>query len=330
MLILTKSIFAMMIGFILSTLLGLIFIPFIKRIRASQRISIYMGDLHQKKAGTPTMGGFIFVLATLITIIFLLIMGKITMTDNLLIVLVVFAGYSLLGFIDDYLSIKRKDNEGLTTMQKLFGQFIIALAFFFIYMKSGAEPLLWIHTLGLKVNLGWLYGVFILLLLVGMSNAVNITDGLDGLAGGLSAISFLAFGLITWGAGWVSGHDSIAIFCFILVGALLGFLIYNTHPAKIFMGDTGSLTLGGTLATIAILANYEVTLFIVGGVFIIETISVVIQFISVVLTGQKIFLMSPLHHHFEKLGWDERDIVKLFWVVGLLFAMASLTFGVWI
>ncbi|MDD4036217.1 MAG: phospho-N-acetylmuramoyl-pentapeptide-transferase [Bacilli bacterium] len=330
MLILTKSVFAMMIGFILSSVLGLILIPFIRNLRASQRISIYVGESHHKKEGTPTMGGFIFVLATLITIIFLLITNKIVMTGNLLIVLVVFVGYSLLGFLDDYLSIKRKDNEGLTTMQKLFGQFIIALLFFFIYMKSGAEPLLWVHTLGLKVNLGWLYGVFILLLLVGMSNAVNITDGLDGLAGGLTAISFLAFGLIAWGAGWVSGHDSIAIFCFVLVGALLGFLVYNTYPAKIFMGDTGSLTLGGTLAAIAILAHYEVTLFVVGGVFIIETLSVIIQYASVKLTGKKVFLMSPLHHHFEKLGWEERDIVKLFWIMGLLFAMASLTFGVWI
>jgi phospho-N-acetylmuramoyl-pentapeptide-transferase len=330
MLILAKSVLALMIGFILSAFLGLIIIPYLRKLKFGQRISIYVGESHKKKAGTPTMGGFIFILSTLITIFALAIFNKITITDDLIIVLSVFAGYAILGFADDYLSVKRKDNEGLTTIQKLFGQVIIALVFFYIYMKSGAEPIIWIHTLGIKLDLGWLYGIFVLLMLVGMSNAVNITDGLDGLSGGLSAISFLALGLITWGSDWIGGHETLAIFCFVLVGAIVGFLLYNTYPAKIFMGDTGSLCLGATMATVAILTSHEVTLFIIGGVFIIETLSDIIQYVSIKLTRKKVFLMTPLHHHFEKLGWIENDIVKLFWTVGLMLAMFAIAFGVWI
>lgn len=330
MLILTKSVLALMIGFILSAILGLIIIPYLRKLKVGQRISIYVGESHKKKAGTPTMGGFIFILSTLITILTLAIFNKITVTDDLIIVICVFIGYAILGFLDDYLSIKRKDNEGLTTMQKLFGQVIIALVFFYIYMKGGAEPIVWVHTLGIKVNLGWFYGIFVLLMLVGMSNAVNITDGLDGLAGGLSAISFLALGLITWGSDWISSYQTLAIFCFVLVGAIIGFLLYNTYPAKVFMGDTGALCLGATMAAIALLTSHEVTLFIVGGVFIVETLSDIIQYVSVKLTRRKVFLMTPLHHHFEKLGWVENDIVKLFWTVGLILSMFAIAFGVWI
>ncbi|MGI6325344.1 MAG: phospho-N-acetylmuramoyl-pentapeptide-transferase [Bacilli bacterium] len=330
MLMMAKSVFAMMIGFMLSTGLGLFLIPVLKRMRIGQRISIYVGESHKKKEGTPTMGGLIFIIPTLITTLLLVLFDKIEISDNLVIIILVMMGYAILGFLDDYLSLKRADNEGLTTMQKLFGQVIIALVFFYILMRGGAEPIVWIHTLGIKVNLGWFYGIFILLVLVGMSNAVNITDGLDGLTGGLSVISFLTFGLICWGADWIMSHDAMAIFCFILAGSILGFLVYNTHPAKVFMGDTGALCLGATLAAVAILARYEVTLFIVGGVFMIETLSDIIQYISIRLRGRKVFLMTPLHHHFEKLGWSEQDIVKLFWIIGLILAMCSLTFGIWI
>ena len=161
------------------------------------------------------------------------------------------------------------------------------------------------------------------------SNAVNLTDGLDGLAGGLSAIAFLAFGLISWGSK-IPGNEAMAIFCFVLVGSLFGFLFYNTHPAKIFMGDTGSLCLGATLASIAILTSHEITLIVVAGVFVLETLVSIMQMVSIRFLGRKIFLMAPLHHHFEKLGWDERDIVKMFWVWGLILSMAAIAFGVWI
>ena len=178
--------------------------------------------------------------------------------------------------------------------------------------------------------MGWLFGIFILFVLVGTSNAVNITDGLDGLAGGLSAIAFLAFGIIAWNTGWMQGYEEVAIFCFLLVGSLLGFLLYNSHPAKIFMGDLGSLALGGALATVAIVTRHELSLVLVGGIFVVETISSFVQIIAIRKFHKKIFKMAPLHHHFEQLGWAETDIVKLFWVVGFLLAMAAITYGVWI
>ena len=178
--------------------------------------------------------------------------------------------------------------------------------------------------------MGWFYGVFILFVLIASSNAVNLTDGLDGLAGGLSLIAFLAFGIISFGASWAKGNEDIAVFCFILVGSLLGFLFFNSHPAKVFMGDTGSLALGATLASIAILTSHEITLIIVAGVFVIETLASIIQIISIKFFHKKIFLMTPLHHHFEKLGWSEQDIVKAFWAVGLILSTAGIWFGVWL
>jgi len=330
MLILAKSVLALMLGLIVSAVIGLILVPILKRKKIGQKISIYMEDSHNKKNGTPTMGGIMFILSTLICIAVLFIFKKIELTPNLFIILFVFLSYALIGFIDDYLSIKKKNNEGLTTIQKLLLQLVVAIVFFIVYMNSGADLILKINTLNIEINLGWFYAVFILFLLVGGSNAVNISDGLDGLAGGLSAIAFLSFGLIAWGATWVAGNQDIAILCFIILGSLLGFLIYNTYPARVFMGDTGSLALGATLASIAILTGHEVTLVVVAGVFVIETLSVIIQNISMILFKKKTFLMTPLHHHFEKLGWEERDIVKLFWIIGFILGMAGIAFGVWI
>lgn len=330
MLILTKSLFALMIGFIIAVIFGLIIIPFLKKIRVGQRINIYV-EAHQRKEGTPTMGGIIFIIPTLFTILFLLITNKIEFSVNLFIVLFVFISYGLIGFIDDFLSIRRKTNKGLTQYQKLFLQLIVAIVFYILFRHfSSGDSILRITVLGIEWNLGWFYGVFILFLLVGASNAVNLTDGLDGLAGGLSAISFLALGLIAWGSWWITGNQDIAIFCFVLVGTIMGFLVFNTHPARVFMGDTGSLTLGATLATVAILSSHELSLILIGGVFVIETLSVIIQISSVVLFKRKVFLMTPLHHHFEKLGWRENDIVKLFWIVGFILSLLALIYGVWL
>ena len=330
MFVLTKSALALLIGFITSTIFGYILIPILKKMNIGQRISVFVGDNHQKKNGVPTMGGLIFIIPTFITILIMYFTNKIEINSNLLIVLFVFVAYALLGFIDDYKKLKRKQNEGLTEIQKLFGQVLIAVVFFYIYMKSGSEPLLWFHAFDLKVDIGWLYGFFILFMLVASSNAVNITDGLDGLAGGLSAIAFLAFGLLAWNASWMEGAQEVGIFCFVLVGTLLGFLFFNTHPAKVFMGDTGSLALGGALAATAILTKYELLLAVVGGVFVVETLSSMIQMIAIIKFKRKILKMAPLHHHFEQCGWEERDIVKLFYVVGLLLAMAAITYGVWL
>ena len=319
-----------MIGFILATIFGLVVIPLLKKIKASQRINVYVEN-HQRKSGTPTMGGVIFIIPTIITTIFLILTNKINFSVNLLIVLFVFISYSLIGFSDDYLSIKNNKNEGLTQIQKLFLQFIVALIFYILYCKyTTANSILEITLLGIKWNLGWFYGIFILLLLVGSSNAVNLTDGLDGLAGGLSAIAFVAFGLISWGSYWIEGYQDMGIFCFILVGSIMGFLVYNTNPAKVFMGDTGSLTLGATLATIAILTNHELSLALIGGVFVIETLTVIIQITSVVLFKKKVFLMTPIHHHFERLGWPEADIVKVFWISGFILCLLALIYGVWL
>lgn len=331
MLILTKSLFALMIGFIIATIFGLVLIPILRKIKVGQRISIYVGENHQKKSGTPTMGGIIFIVATLLATLVLLFLGKISYSTNLLIVLFTMISYALIGFLDDFLKIKKQQSEGLTEIQKLLLQFVVAIVFYYIYLKFGnGDSILEITLFNFKWDMGWFYGIFILLMLVGSSNAVNLTDGLDGLAGGLSGIAYVAFGLLAWGSVGITGHSDIAIFCFIMVGALLGFLVFNTNPAKVFMGDTGSLSLGATLATIAILTSHELSLVLVGGVFVIETLSSIIQIISVKYFKKKIFLMAPLHHHFEKLGWDERDIVKLFWIVGFMLTLIALIYGVWL
>jgi len=330
MLTLTKSLFALMIGFLLSTAFGLIAIPLLKKIKAGQRINVYVEN-HQRKSGTPTMGGLIFIIPTIITTIILLLTNKIEFSVNLLIVMFVFISYCFIGFLDDYISIKQNQNKGLSQFQKLLLQFIVALIFYILYRKyTDANSVLEITLLNIEWKLDWFYGIFILLLLVGSSNAVNLTDGLDGLAGGLSAISFLAFGLISWGSYWIEGYQDIGIFCFILVGSIMGFLVYNTNPAKVFMGDTGSLTLGATLATVAILTGHEISLAVIGGIFVIETLTVIIQITSVVLFKKKIFLMTPIHHHFERLGWREGDIVKLFWIVGFILCLLALIYGVWL
>ena len=330
MLIITKAILAASIGLILAGIFGLIFIPWLKKFNFKQVESNYLKKKHGSKAGTPTMGGIIFLIPTILSILILLLMNKIHISTNLLIVLFVMIGYALIGLIDDILIIKRRNNIGLTEVKKLFLQLVIAVAFYFIYMKSGAKPGLEIHTLGLNIHMGWFYVVFILFMLVASSNAVNITDGLDGLAGGLSALAFLTFGLISWNSTAISGSEDIAILCFIMVGALLGFLIFNTNPAKVFMGDTGSLALGATLASIAIITKHEITFIIVMGVFIFETLVCLIQIISMVFFKRKVFLMTPYHHHLEKLGWEEKDIVKLFWVIGLVLAIGAILFSVWI
>lgn len=330
MLTLTKSLFALMLGFIGATIFGLIIIPFLKKLKAGQNINIYV-EAHRNKAGTPTMGGLIFIIPTFAITLFLLLTGKIEYSVNLVIVLFVFLSYGLIGFLDDFISLRRKTNKGLTQFQKILLQLIVALVFYVLFRQyTAGDSYLRISALGIDWNLGWFYGVFILFLLVGSSNAVNLTDGLDGLAGGLSAIAFLAFGLIAMGSWWIEGNSDMGIFCFILMGSIMGFLVYNSNPAKVFMGDTGSLTLGATMATIAILTSHELSLAVIGGVFVIETLTVIIQISSVVLLKRRVFLMTPIHHHFERLGWRENDIIKLFWIVGFILSLCALIYGVWL
>ena len=330
MLILAKAAMAMMLGFIIALLVGLIAIPLLKRLKFGQIVSRTISKSHLVKDGTPTMGGVIFIIPTFISMLILYLNGSVKISSNLIIVLMVFLSYGLLGGIDDLKKIIERNNRGLTVLFKFLMQTVIALVFFFIFMKNGGSTTLVISSLGIEIPFGWTYGLFILLTLVGSSNAVNITDGLDGLAGGLSAIAFFAFGLIAWNTGWLEGYQEIAIFCFILVGSLLGFLIFNAHPAKVFMGDLGSLSLGAALAAIAIVTRHELSLILIGGVFIVETLSSLIQIIAIRYFNKKVFKMAPLHHDFEQRGWVESDIVKLFYVAGLILAMAAITYGVWL
>lgn len=330
MLILAKSLLGLMLGFVLSLIISVITIPLLKKLHIGQSVSHTINERHLKKEGTPTMGGIIFILTTLIIMIVLYLRGSVEYSYNLIILLITFLSYALLGFIDDFLKVRYHNNKGIPTLVKLFFQTVIAIVFYIIFRKNGGDPTIEITFLHTSINLGWAYGLFILLVLVGTSNAVNITDGLDGLAGGLSIITFLAYGVITWGTTWLTGYQDIAIFSFVLSGAIMGFLVFNSYPARVFMGDTGSLALGAALATIAILTRHEISLILIGGVFVVETLSSLIQIIAIRKFHTKVFKKAPLHHHFEELGWEEIDIVKLFWTVGFLLAMIGVIYGVWL
>lgn len=326
MYLLTKVVLAVMLGFISSALVGLIMVPLLRRMKIGQKISTYMDFAHRSKEGTPTMGGLIFIISTIAVMVFLLVTGRVSFNNDLKIVLFVFVSYGIIGFLDDYLSIKKGKNEGLSVLGKFFLQLIVALVFFYLYMKNGGKTSLIVTTLGIHIEMKWLYGIFILFILVGSSNAVNLTDGLDGLAAGLSAIAFIAFSLISL----MVGYTDMGIFTLVLTGALLGFLVYNGYPARVFMGDTGSLALGAVMGTIAIITHREITLLIVALVFVIETLSVIIQVFWYKTFKKRLFLMTPIHHHFQKLGWSEVLIVRTFWVFGFILAMAGIVFGVWI
>lgn len=330
MLILAKSVLGLMLGFVLSLVAAVILIPLLKKIHVGQSVSKLINERHLKKDGTPTIGGLIFIIPTILIMLILYLRGSIEFNSNLIILIFVFLAYGALGFIDDFLKVKYHNNNGLSIGVKFLLQTAIAVVFYIIYRNNGGDSNLVISSLGINVSLGWAFGLFILLVLVGTTNAVNISDGLDGLAGGLSVVAIMAYGVIAWGSKWISGYQEIAIFAFVLCGAILGFLVFNTHPAKVFMGDTGSLALGGALATIAILTKHELSLLLIGGVFVVETLSSAIQIIAIRKFHKKVFLKAPLHHHFEELGWEETDIVKLFWVVGLFLAMIGIIYGVWL
>ncbi len=324
----TNSISLILLSFLVSVVILKNLIKILKVKHANQRLSIYLEEKHHNKKNTPTMGGIAITVTLLILYLGLYLFKKITISFNLIIILFTFFSYSIIGFLDDYLIIKRNNNKGLSESSKLLMQIVVAIIFFYLFMLAGNEPLIWIHSLNIKINISWFYGLFILFVLVASSNAVNITDGLDGLAGGLSLIAFITFGIISYNTNWLLGYVEIAYACFIISGALFGFLLFNMKPAKIFMGDTGSLALGATLGSIAILTRHELLLVLIGIVFVIETISCIIQRFYYKLTHKRLFLMTPIHHSFEKKGYKEEDIVKSFWLIGLLASMLALTFGV--
>lgn len=316
--------FTISMGFLITVLLSPIFIPFLRRLKFGQSIREEGPKSHQKKSGTPTMGGVMILVSLVITT--LVMTGKFAEpTAKTWLLLIVTLGFGLLGFLDDFIKVVMKRNLGLTSKQKLLGQIIVSLIFYLIYKQSGFSTEISLPFSDYSLDLGWFFVLFIIFWLVGFSNAVNLTDGLDGLVSGTAAIAFGAYAVLAWS----QSQFEIAIFSVAVVGAVLGFLVFNAHPAKVFMGDTGSLALGGAIAAIAILTKLEVLLIIIGGVFVIETLSVILQVISFKTTGKRIFRMSPLHHHYELSGWSEWRVVVTFWSVGLLLAVLGIYIEVW-
>lgn len=317
--------YTILMGFLVTVVLSPVFIPFLRRLKFGQSIREEGPKSHQKKSGTPTMGGLVFLLSIIITTLFITSRYSEIGAETFLLLLVT-AGFGILGFLDDFIKVVMKRNLGLTSKQKLAGQIVISAIFFFIYQQNDFASTVSIPLTDISVDLGWFYVFFIIFWLVGFSNAVNLTDGLDGLVSGTSAIAFGALAVLAWNQ---SQYD-VSIFAVAVVGAVLGFLVFNAHPAKVFMGDTGSLALGGAIAAIAILTKLEILLVLIGGVFVIETLSVIIQVISFKTTGKRVFKMSPLHHHYELVGWSEWRVVVTFWTVGLLCAVLGIYIEVWI
>ncbi|MDD4601579.1 Phospho-N-acetylmuramoyl-pentapeptide-transferase [bioreactor metagenome] len=304
------------LSFLVALILGPLIIPLLRRLKVGQSIRQEGPERHYAKAGTPTMGGVIILVALLIPTV--LYAGK---SVEVWLALFVTIGHGLIGFLDDFIKVVLKRSLGLKAKQKILGQIIMAIALAYIaavYMNRGTD--LWIPLLGTTIDFGPLYYVLIFLVLVGTTNAVNLTDGLDGLAAGTTTVAAVAYAIICLSFG----KYELAVFCVALAGATLGFLRFNAHPAKVFMGDTGSLALGGALAAVAVMTKTELLLVLVGGVFVIEALSVIIQVASFKSTGKRVFLMSPIHHHFELSGWSETKVVIIFWLVGVAFGVIAL------
>lgn len=302
---------AALISFVISAVFYPYFISYTKRLQFGQQIR-HDGPLsHLSKAGTPTMGGVVFLLAASIA----LVAVNPLMDKFLLLALLLTLGNGLIGFLDDYGKVLRKASLGLKARNKLAGQIGITVVLVFFLYRGGHSTYLKIPFSEISFDLGLFYPILLFLIILGTTNAVNLADGVDGLAAGTSAIALLAFGFI----GYMKEMADIVLFCVALAAATLGFLIYNKNPARVFMGDTGSLALGGALAAVAILTKTELYLLIIGAVFVIETMSVIIQVVSFRFTGKRIFLMSPLHHHFELKGWSEWKVVIVFWSISVLF-----------
>ncbi|HWK24244.1 MAG TPA: phospho-N-acetylmuramoyl-pentapeptide-transferase [Ureibacillus sp.] len=314
----TTTITILAISFIVSVVLAPIFIPLLRRLKFGQSIREEGPQSHMKKAGTPTMGGIIFLISIIATTVIVGNMSDIFTTQSVVIILVL-AGFGLIGFLDDGIKVIFKRNLGLTSLQKLIGQIIISIAAFLLLRLGSFDTTISIPFTDLSIDLGILYVLFLIFWLVGFSNAVNLTDGLDGLVAGTASIAFTAFGVIAL----FNDQADVALFTFAVTGALLGFLLFNANPAKVFMGDTGSLALGGALALVSVLVKEELLLLLIGLVFVIETLSVILQVASFKLRGKRIFKMSPIHHHFELSGWSERKVVVVFWSTALVVALIA-------
>ncbi len=299
------------------TVIGIpLMIPVLKRIKAGQSIREDGPQSHMIKSGTPTMGGLVIIGAVLITS---LTAGK--TTTDMLIIIAAFVAFGILGFLDDFVKVSMKRNLGLTAIQKLALQILIAVGLAFYQSKVSIYG----TTVFIPfVNEYWDFGIwyipFIAFVVVAMVNSVNLTDGLDGLASGVTLIVALFLAIV----GTTYGFTTASVFCAAMAGACFGFLMFNKHPAKVFMGDTGSLALGGGIAAAAIMMNIELVIPIAGGVYVAETVSVILQVASYKLRKKRIFKMAPLHHHFELSGWKETKVVAVFWTTTFVLCAISL------
>lgn len=314
------SLFGMFItSVIICVIIGPVLIPFLHKLKFGQSIRECGPKNHMKKSGTPTMGG-IMMLAAIAGSVW--VWGDIT--PAVVIALVLTFGHAVIGFIDDYIKVVMKRNLGLTAMQKFFMQFILAGAYVYFAESHGWHQTLWVPGTDVFVDLGMGYYVIAFLLLVGTTNAVNLTDGLDGLVSFVSIPVTIVFAAIAY----MSGMADLGGFAVAVAGACVGFLFFNRYPAKVFMGDTGSLALGGAVAALALLTQTELLLIILGGIYVAEAASVIIQVTYFRLTkGKKIFRMSPIHHHFELGGWKETKVVAVFTGVSCVLSLISL--GLW-
>ncbi|MDF2556230.1 MAG: mraY [Bacillales bacterium] len=317
--------FTIITAFVITTVLLPITIPFFHRLKFGQSIREEGPKGHAKKQGTPTMGGILIVIGMITST--LLFVGKATeITSATTLILIATIGFGTIGFLDDWIKVALKRNLGLTSKQKLLGQLLIAIVFSLVYTYYDYPTTVSFEPLGFHLDLGWAYIFFVIIYFFASTNAVNLTDGLDGLLSGTAAIAFGAFAIIAWSLK----NYEVALFCVAAVGAVLGFLVFNAHPARIFMGDMGSLALGGAVGAVAMILKLEILFIIVGGVFVIETLSVIIQVISFKTTGKRVFKMSPIHHHYELSGWSEWKVVTTFWMIGFLFAILGIYIEVWL
>ena len=312
-----KLIYAATIAFLVCIITGPFLIEWFKRLEFGQQIREVGPESHLQKAGIPTMGGIIIILAVIIAT---LIMAK--LEAEVILALFVTVSYGFLGLLDDSIKIVVGRSKGLSGWQKIIGQVVVALILAWgVLTKLNIGTEIIIPYLDQTITLGQWFIPFVILVVVGSSNAVNLTDGLDGLAAGVTIIVTITYAFITFKFGALQ----LSIFAAAIAGACLGFSWFNSHPAQVFMGDTGSLALGGALASIAVLTRTELLLIIIGGVYVIEAVSVMMQVSYFKLTGgQRIFKMSPIHHHFEESGWDEAKIVVRFWILAIILSLLGL------
>lgn len=329
-----RSAYAALTTLLLCYLFGSAIIERLRRFKIGQTVRGDGPQTHLKKGGTPTMGGLLIILSVIVS----MILWQDLHSFKVWVTLGAFAAFGIVGFLDDYLKLREKNSAGLSAHAKLIGQFAVAIAVVLvIYFSNESNTALYVPFLKNPVlDMGVWWIPFAVLLLVGESNAVNLTDGLDGLAAGLLIFVFGTLAALTYISGradysgylnipYLPGAGELTVFCLAALGACVGFLWFNAHPAEVFMGDTGSLSLGGVIATISLILKKELLILIIGGVFVLEAASVIIQVFFFKWKGRRVFKMAPLHHHFELSGWPETKVVTRFWILGGLFAIIALS-----